>query len=143
MELEITDYIFGARPGVTMPDKQILKQIGEEGVRKLVSAHYDLLKKSEIKELFPKNEVALDVAKERAADFFIQILWGHPYYNENRGSPMMTRRHLPFKISSSAREIWLNCYKVLLIQLDLPEQLILSYWDYLNVFSTWMVNAKE
>ncbi len=143
MELTITDYAFGMRPGVAMPDKQILELLGEERVRKLVSDHYDLLVESEIKNLFPGNPVALDAAKERAADFFIQILGGPQYYNENRGNPMMTRRHMPFKITPSARNIWLGFYKELLLGLDLPEHLIQSYWNYLNVFSTWMVNTKE
>ncbi len=143
MELEITEFGFGARPGVTMMDKQILSMLGEDGIRKLVSDHYDLLAQSEVKHLFPKNPVALDAAKQRSADFFVQVMGGHPYYKENRGNPMMTRRHLPFKITESARKVWLNCYKELLPKLNLPDVLLKSYWDYLNVFSAWMVNTRE
>ena len=142
MDLEITEYHFGARPGVTMPHKGILAFLGEIGIRQLVSDHYDLLAQSDIKELFPKNSVALEAAKERSADFFVQVMGGHPYYNENRGNPMMVKRHLPFKITADARKTWLNCYKELLPKLNLPDNLLKSYWDYLNVFSAWMVNTK-
>lgn len=142
MELKITHVEFGAKPQVTMPDAQFLELLKEDGIRKLVSDHYDLLVKSKIRHLFPIDPEDLDVAKERAADFFIQIAGGHPYYRDNRGKPMMARRHQQFTIKEKDRDIWLECYKELLIKLDLPESVVYSFWQYLNVFSLWMINSK-
>ena len=85
MQLEITTYEFGSKPNVQMPDPEFFKLMKEEGIRKLISSHYDLLAKSEIKHLFPKNEKGLKKAKLRSSDFFIQMLGGYPYYKENRG----------------------------------------------------------
>lgn len=143
MELEITEVPFGVRPNVEMPDKRIFAILGETGIRQLISNHYDCLFKSEIAHLFPSNEQAQAKAKLKSSDFFIQIFGGYPYYNENQGSPMMTRRHQPFKITAQARIVWLNCYKSVLLKLDLEDELLFSFWKYLNVFSMWMINTPE
>lgn len=141
-ELNITDAPFGVRPQVTLPDPQFLELLKEDGLRTLVSDHYDLLVKSKIRHLFPVDPEDLAIAKERAADFFIQICGGYPYYRDNRGKPMMARRHQQFRIKPADRVIWLNCYRELLQKLDLPDSVVYSFWQYLNVFSLWMVNTE-
>ena len=143
MDFHISQYEFGQRPPVTIPSPEILKILKEEGIRQMVSDHYDLLSKSEIKHLFPRIEEALDKAKQRSSDFFIQICGGHPYFSENRGKPMLAKRHAPFTITPEARNIWLDCYRQVLSRLDLPAELKKLFWDYLNVFSFWMVNTNE
>ena len=143
MQLTINSYAFGERPKVELPSPGFLVLIKEEGLRKMVSDHYNLLAKSEIKHLFPDMPEALESAKQHSADFFIQICGGPRYFDENRGNPMLIKRHAPFKITPSARLVWLDCYKQVLSTLDLPEEVILSYWNYINVFSNWMVNAEE
>lgn len=143
MEFTINQYEFGQRPPVTLPSPEFLKILKEEGIRELVGYHYDLLSESEIKHLFPRIEEALDKAKQRSADFFIQICGGHPYYNENRGKPMLAKRHMPFAITSEARIVWLKCYQQALSKFDLPDNVLQSFWDYLNVFSFWMVNTTN
>ena len=141
MEFVISKYFPGVRPGVTLPSKQMFALLKEEGMRKMVSDHYDLLKESAIKDLFPKNPIALEKAKEHSADFFIQICGGPDYFNQNRGKPQLNRRHLPFKITAQGREEWLNCYKQVLTKLNLADDVLLSFWNYLDVFSKWMVNS--
>lgn len=141
MEFVISKYFPGVRPAVTMPSNQMLELLGEEGMRKMVSNFYDLLIESPIKDLFPKNPIALEKAKEHSADFFIQICGGPQYFNQNRGKPQLNRRHQPFKITSEGRDEWLNCYKQVLAKLDLPEEVLRSFWNYLDVFSKWMVNS--
>ena len=71
MEFHIRDYQKGQRPNVSLPTYDIYNLLGDEGIRKLVSDHYDLLVTSEIKELFPQNEQELERAKKHASDFFI------------------------------------------------------------------------
>lgn len=141
MQFEISTYFPGVRPGVTLPSDQMFLLLKEEGMRKMVSDHYDLLTESNIKDLFPKNPIALEKAKKNSADFFIQICGGPMYFNKNRGKPQLNRRHLPFKITAEARIEWLNCYKQVLEKMDLPDDVLLSFWNYLDVFSKWMVNS--
>jgi hemoglobin len=143
MELVITFFESGTRPAVTMPDTAILTLLKEEGVRELVSDHYALLRKSAISGLFPKDEVAFDLVTKHSADFFIQIFGGPAYFNENRGKPMLINRHAPFAITPEARVVWLECYREVLLKLDIEETVIISFWNYLNVFSHWMVNTKS
>jgi hemoglobin len=143
MDFTINHYEFGQRPPVALPSREFLVLLQEEGIRKLVSDHYDLLSQSEVKHLFPRIDEALEKAKQRSSDFFIQICGGHTYYNENRGRPMLAARHSPFTINEHARKVWLECYIEVLSKLDLPEEVIKSFWEYLNTFSYWMVNTKE
>lgn len=143
MDFSISHFEFGQRPPVTIPTPEFLEKLTEAGIRKMVSDHYDLLSQSEVKDLFPRIEEALDKAKQRSSDFFIQICGGHPYFNENRGKPLLARRHATFAITPQARIVWLNCYQQVLSKLELPDDVKQSFWNYLNVFSTWMVNTKE
>ncbi len=142
MELGISSYVWGEKPAVQLPTTQVFILLGEEGIRKLVSDHYDLLIKSEIKDLFPKNPIALEKAKEHAADFFIQMCGGPMYFSKHRGKPMLNRRHLPFSITSEGREVWLSCYREALLKTGLPENVLLSFWNYIDVFSKWMINSR-
>jgi len=143
MDFSISQFEFGERPAVTLPTPEFLEKLTESGIRQMVSDHYDLLSKSEVSHLFPRIDEALEKAKQRSSDFFIQICGGHPYFNENRGKPLLAKRHAPFAITPSARIVWLKCYQQVLSKLDLPEEIIQSFWNYLNIFSVWMVNTKE
>jgi len=140
MDFKITEYTPG-RPEVTLPGNEMFLLLKEEGMKKMVSDHYDLLAQSSIKDLFPKNPIALEKAKEHSADFFIQVCGGPMYFNKNRGKPQLFKRHLPHKITADARKEWLNCYKRVLEKLELPDEVLKSFWNYLDVFSIWMVNS--
>ncbi len=141
MEFQIREYPKGQRPNVKLPSYDFYKALGEEGIRKLVSDHYDLLISSGVKDLFPQNTEELERAKKNAADFFVQVCGGPMYFNRNRGRPMMYKRHLPHKITPQAREVWLDCYRQVLQKQNIPEETALSFWNYLNDFSIWMVNS--
>ena len=131
------------RPEHGMPDPRMYELLGEEGVRKMVSAHYDILVDSKIKDLFPPKGYGLEQAKERSADFFVQKLGGPDYFNQNRGAPQLSKRHSYFKITPEARITWLECYREVLLKIDLPEDVIEAFWEYLHGFSNWMVNTPS
>jgi len=141
MNLEINTYQFGERPDVNKPDPEFYNQLGEDGIRQMVSRHYDLMRASTIKNLFPTDDAEFALSKQNSADFMIQICGGPDYYNQHRGKPMMADRHAPFSITPKGRIVWLNCYKQALLELSIPEELVLSFWNYINAFSNWVVNA--
>ena len=143
MELVISYFEPGARPNVTIPNKELYEVLKEEGVRKLVGDHYACLWKSSISHLFPRDKETFDLVTKHSADFFIQILGGPPYFNINRGNPMLIKRHAPFAITPEARVVWLQCYQEVLNKLDIEERLILAFWDYINIFSHWMINSED
>ena len=145
MNFEIAHAQFGVRPPVTKPIREFLIEVGEKGIRDLISKHYDTIRESEIAHLFPMNDEDFEDAKKHSSDFFIQICGGPTYFNENRGAPRMVGRHAPFRIDARAREVWLELYKPLLIELKeggVTETSVQSFWDYLNIFSIWMINTK-
>lgn len=143
MEFIITPAQVGTRPQVELPSPKILEFLGEEGMRNLISEHYDLLKESKIKGLFPPTPEGLEKAKEHSADFFIQICGGPRYFDQKRGRPMMAARHSPFAITQEARKIWLESYAIILSKLDMPEELKESFWKYIDIFSIWMMNTSS
>ena len=145
MNLEITQVMFGVRVPVTKPIPEFLLEIGEDGLRKLVSKHYDKLRVSEISHLFPMDDQDFEDAKKHSSDFFIQICGGPKYFNENRGAPQMVGRHAPFRITAEARQTWLELYKPLILELEkdgITTTSLQSFWNYLDVFSSWMINTK-
>ena len=143
MDLQINKYKVGERPTVTLPNPEFLRILGESGIREMVSKHYDLLRESKLKEMFSRDDAGFERSKQYSADFMIQILGGHEYYNEHRGKPMLVNRHQPFSITPLDRIVWLNCYKQVLLTINAPDYLKESFWNYLNIFSNWMVSVDS
>ena len=121
MEFKISQGQLGTRPPVVKPSPKVLEYLGEEGMRKLISDHYDILRQSDIKGLFPPSDAGFALAKQHSADFFIQICGGPRHFDQNRGAPMMAARHQPFAITPEARRIWLESYIMILTPLDMPD----------------------
>lgn len=145
MNLNITKAPFGIRPPVSKPIPEFLIEVTEQGIRNLISKHYDKLRVSSISNLFPQDDKDFAQAKVNSADFFIQICGGRAYFNENRGAPQMIGRHAPFRIDANAREVWLELYKPLILELKesgITETSLNSFWGYLDIFSIWMINTK-
>ncbi len=146
LNFTILPYQVGVQPPVTKPNPEFLTDIGEEGMRALLDRFYMGLFESPIKALFPKEIDVMKNAGQTSADFFIQICGGTPYFNQNRGAPQMGRRHAPFAITPDARLHWLVCFEEALQPIidekQSSEENIQSFWDYINVFSIWMINAR-
>ncbi|MCJ8325766.1 MAG: globin [Campylobacterales bacterium] len=143
MEYKITNGTIGVRPNVTLPNPEILKLLGDEGMRQITKEHYEILRVSEIKDMFPPTDKGIEMAVKHASDFFIQICGGERHFDQNRGRPMMAARHSPFKIDAKARIIWLEAYITILEKLDIPDDLKESFWKYLDIFSIWMLNTPD
>lgn len=145
MNLEIMQAQFGVRPPVTKPIPGFLLEMGEEGIRKMVSDHYDAIKKSDIFDIFPQDPQELEEAKTHSSDFLIQICGGPAHFNTNRGAPQMVGRHSTFRITAQTRQTWLELYQVIIVDLQkqgITETSLNSLWNYLNVFSIWMINTQ-
>jgi hemoglobin len=145
LNLEITKAELGFRLPVSKPIPEFLIEVGEQGIRDLISKHYDSIKKSEIYVIFPQDTEVFEEAKKHSSDFFIQICGGFAHFNKNRGAPQMIGRHAAFRIDANAREVWLELYKPLLMELEregVTETSLKSFWGYLNIFSIWMINTK-
>ncbi|XDD45497.1 bacitracin resistance protein BacA [Leptospira sp. WS39.C2] len=120
--------------------KFLFQKWGEENIRKLVSDFYDKIQKSEIRWMFQGD---WDLAKEKQADFLIQVLGGPSYYIEKWGPARMRMRHFVFPISEKERAIWFECYDNALQSFDFEHDDKIDFLYFLDGFSAWMVNRKE
>ncbi len=147
LDFSILPYQEGVNPPVTKPNPAFLTDIGEQGMRDLFDRFYMDLFKSPIKDIFPLDKEEMKIAGQHSADFFIQICGGPQYFNQNRGAPQMRGRHAPFRITPHARLHWLviieEAMQPIIEQKLSSEENIQSFWNYLNIFSQWMINAKD
>ena len=147
MKLEITDGEIDIRPPVAKPHPGFYKEVGEERFRKLVFDHYESIKTSDIAFLFPIfDDDDFAEAQKHAADFLIEISGGPDYFTQTRGEHQMVGRHAPFRIDEKARKSWLELYIPLLEALEtegISPEYIESFWNYLDLFSMWVVNTKS
>ena len=147
LDFSIQAYQEGMNPPVTKPNPEFLKDITEQGMRDLLDRFYMGLFDSPIQNIFPQTKEDMKIAGQHSADFFIQICGGEKYFNQNRGAPKMRERHAPFRITPHARLHWLVTFEEALqpiIKNKLSsEENIQSFWNYLNVFSQWMINSKD
>jgi hemoglobin len=147
LDFSILPFTEGVNPPVTKPNPAFLTDITEQGMRDLLDRFYMRLFESPIKDIFPQDKEAMKIAGQHSADIFIQICGGPAYFNQNRGAPQMRGRHAPFRITPNARLHWLVTFEealqpIITNKLSSDEN-IQSFWNYLNVFSQWMVNSKD
>jgi len=55
---------------------------------------------------------------------------------------MLVKRHNVVEITAEARIVWLQCYARVLSKPEIPVEVLYSFWNYLNIFSSWMVNTQ-
>jgi hemoglobin len=147
LDFSILPYTEGINPPVTKPNPEFLTDITEQGMRDLLDKFYMSLFESPIKDIFPQTKEEMKIAGQHSADFFIQICGGPQYFNQNRGAPQMRGRHAPFRITPNARLHWLVLFESALAPIihdqQSSEENIQSFWNYLNVFSQWMINTRD
>lgn len=147
VDLSITPYQEGVNPPVVKPNSEFLTDLGEEGMRQLLDRAYLGLLESPIKDIFPHGRKEMSEAGQITADFFIQICGGDDYFTQKRGAPRMVGRHAFFIISPSTRIHWLiefqDALKPLIEDKLTTDANIQSFWNYIDIFSMWMINSKN
>lgn len=85
---------------------QIIEQLGEEGLTKLVAAFYRRMREDDmVGKMYPDDD--WEGSETRLRDFLVYRFGGSPKYVEERGHPRLRMRHLPFSIDVAARDRWL------------------------------------
>lgn len=124
------------------PHPDIYTAMGENNIYQMLADFYAELEKSPLRPLFPDDMLH---ASKKSAAFFVFILGGPPLYQQQYGSPMMRKRHMPFKIDEEARQIWLMCFQKILENANqkyaFPMEHMESFTKFLDAFSKWMVNT--
>jgi len=146
LDFSLIPYKKGIHHPMIRPNSEFLTDIGEEGMRELFVRFYTCLHESPIKDLFPQNRDTMLEAANNSADFFIQICSGQNYFTEKKEVHQRGKEHTPFIITPENRLNWLACFKealqLIITEKQSSEKNIQSFWNYLNLFSIWMINAR-
>lgn len=119
-------------------NKSLFDRIGEENIFKLVDHFYEGVETDElIRKLYPQD---LNPAKDRLKLFLIQALGGRKTYSEERGHPMLRRRHFQWKIAETEATHWLKNMKFALDKATFPEKEKDEFWKYIYGAALHMIN---
>jgi len=134
-------------PPLPKPDPEFLAELGNEEMYAFLERVYLCLFDSPIKALFPTEIDVMREASEIAADYFIRACGATPGREQRRNTLHVAKKHPPFKITPETRLHWLACFKEgLQLIIDgkqsSPEH-IQSFWNYINIFSILLINARR
>ncbi len=84
--------------------------LGEEGIRALTSAFYDIMDVlPEAAGIRRMHAADLEPMKEKLGDYLVGWMGGPPLYADKHGTVCMTEPHEPFHIGPQERDQWLLC----------------------------------
>lgn len=121
---------------------QLYLFLGEEKIRRLVSAFYDRVKKDDvIGPMYPQND--WEGAEKRLADFLCFRFGGPDHYLRERGHPRLRARHLPFQIGLKERNRWLDLMGEAMREAEIPEQYAPALGAFFAQVADFMRNVEE
>ena len=129
-------------PRVPFPSRRIFEVAGETILRSLVLRHHERLYETPLRALFPADRQRFIGAATRAADYAVETCGGPHYFTSSRGKPCMRKRHYPFTIDESAREVWLRQLWLAFDDVGFPAQIRQEYWEWVEPFSIRMINRR-
>ena len=125
-----------------MDDQDIYAAIGEDGLTRLVSAFYRQVPADEILgPMYPRDDLA--GAEQRLRDFLIGRFGGPQRYIEQRGHPRLRMRHMPFAVTTTARERWLELMTAALKEAGFAPEVEAMLSDFFEAVSAMLVNRPE
>lgn len=117
----------------------VFSVVGEEGLRRLVSAFYRQVPTDEILgPMYPPHDLA--GAERRLGDFLIYRFGGPPTYLQERGNPQLRMRHHPFSINQAARDRWVKLMDAALDETALPPDATATIRTFLQDVATFLIN---
>ncbi|GGA74099.1 globin domain-containing protein [Ornithinibacillus halotolerans] len=114
---------------------------GFETIDRLVTAFYKRVSKHpKLIPIFPED-LTETARKQRL--FLTQFFGGPSLFTEERGHPMMRRRHLPFEITPSRKDAWLECMEAALEEAKIEEPYKTVMFEKLTMTANHMMNTPE
>lgn len=114
---------------------------GLETIEKIVEAFYRRVAKHPL--LIPIFPEDLTETARKQKLFLTQFFGGPRLYEAERGHPMMRRRHLPFPITPSRRDAWLECMEEALDEANIEEPYRTVMFERLTMTANHMMNTPE
>ncbi|TDG11986.1 globin [Seongchinamella unica] len=99
--------------------------LGEDGIRELTSAFYDIMDElPEAANLRAMHAADLTPMKEKLAEYLTGWMGGPPRYADKYGTVCMTEPHEPYHIGPEERDQWLLCMDKALERIEASEELV-------------------
>lgn len=114
---------------------------GAETIDRLVTNFYKRVgKHPDLIPIFPED-LTETAWKQRL--FLTQFFGGPRLFSKERGHPMMRRRHLPFEITPTRRNAWLECMNAALEETGIEEPIRTAIFEKLTMTANHMMNTPE
>lgn len=114
---------------------------GQETVSRLVKAHYKYIgQHPDLIPIFPED---LTESARKQELFLTQFFGGPKLYLEERGHPMLRRRHLPFEITPRRRDAWVECFEKALDFAELEEPFRTAILQRITMTAQHMMNTPN
>ena len=109
-----------------MPEEKTPYQLlGEQGIRDLTSAFYDIMdtlpEAAGVRAMHARD---LGPIKEKLAEYLIGWMGGPPLYADKHGTVCMTTPHEPYHIGPEERDQWLLCMDRALAQVGASDEVV-------------------
>ncbi|MCF3942083.1 globin [Oceanobacillus alkalisoli] len=114
---------------------------GYSEIEKIVDSFYARVAKHPL--LIPIFPEDLTETARKQKLFLTQFFGGPRLYEAERGHPMMRRRHLPFPITPSRRDAWLDCMEEALEEARIDEPYRTVIFEKLTLTANHMMNTPE
>lgn len=114
---------------------------GQPTVEKIVTSLYKHIGQHE--KLIPIFPDDLTESARKQYLFLTQFFGGPSLYLEERGHPMLRRRHLQFEITHERKRAWLECMQKALIEANIEEPYRTAIFDRLVMTAEHMVNTED
>lgn len=116
----------------------IYESLGEAKIKALV--HHFYQKVADTPELLALYPEELEPAEERLFLFLQQVFGGPQTYSEQRGHPMLRKRHFQWEIDGNLRNSWLNCMFASMDKVEMDQNTKEAMMKYFVQVANHMVN---
>lgn len=114
---------------------------GAEAVDRLVEAFYKRVgQHPDLIPIFPDD---LTETARKQKQFLTHFFGGPPLYIQEHGHPMLRARHMPFPITPTRRDAWLECMAGALEEAEIEEPYKTSIYERLTMTANHMMNREE
>jgi len=122
-------------------DTHVYGLIGDEGFTRLVAAFYRRVPGDDVLGPMYEGRDMAD-AEWRLREFLVGRFGGPMRYVEKRGHPRLRMRHVPFAITPSARDRWVELMSQALAEVQLPAQAVPPLRRFFEQAATFMINRE-
>jgi hemoglobin len=114
---------------------------GRDTIEVLVESFYEHVgQHPELSPIFPDD---LTETARKQKQFLTQFFGGPALYTEEHGHPMLRARHLPFEITPSRKDAWLECMDLALDEAAIDEPYRSAIFERLTLTAQHMMNTPE